>query len=183
MMMKKLEKMSDKDRKNVLAELVDHVQEVCDFEPAMKSKGKSDKQLVKMLEEAYPDLMPEDFGGNKITEENVAVFEQLGFTEEEKEPEKPTKASKSEKKSEETEKKAGETVKKERTMASILDELIEDGGSFENIAKKAQKAVEKRGGASKYTSSGIQAHLKFRLQQDPKWLKSRKLKQTDDGIE
>ncbi len=179
MMMKKLEKMSDKERKNALAELVDHVQEVCDFEPAMKSKGKSEKQLKEMLEEAYHDLEPEDFGEDKITEENVAVFDQLGFTEEE--PEK--KAEGKEKSEKKTEGKEKTGAKKEKTMASILDELIEEGGSFESIAKKAQKAVEKRGGATKYSPGGIRSHLKFRLQQDPKWLKSRKLKQTDDGIE
>ena len=81
--MKDLKKMSKKDRKEVLISVAAEVQDLCEFEPAIKTDGKSEKEINVLLTEAYGELTPED----KLSEKAIATFEFLGLREAEEEEE------------------------------------------------------------------------------------------------
>lgn len=92
--MKDVKSMSKKDRKAILIATAIEVQDICEFEPAIKTDGKAEKDLIPILKEAHAELTPDD----KLSEDAVAVFTFLGLIEEveeaEEEEEAPKKAAK-----------------------------------------------------------------------------------------
>lgn len=202
--MKDLKKMTKKERKEIFISTSAEVQDLCEFEPAIKTDGKSEKEIVAILTEAYVELTPED----KLSKEAVSTFEFLGlrkFTtveeeeetiedgiedatevpDEEEEEETPKKKSKKEPKEEEEKPKENKVEKKEGqvSMAIFIDGVVEGKGSFEELAVLVTKEYADRGKSTKCTVGTLKSHIKYRCNQDSKWLKSRKLKMTDDGIE
>ena len=81
--MKSLKSMSKKERKEVLIKVAVEVQDLCEFEPAIKTDGKAEKDLIVTLKEAHAELTPED----TLSKEAIAVFTFLGLIEEEEEEE------------------------------------------------------------------------------------------------
>lgn len=217
--MKDLKKMTKKERKETLISIAEEVQELCEFEPAIKTDGKSEKELIELLTEAYAELTPED----ALSKDAKSVFEFLGLREvteeeiedaveveeeEEEEVETPKKKAPAKKKAapkkakmevvqdeeeeeEEEQKpkaKAKAKPKKEKVegqlkMALFMDQVVEGKGSFAQLAVDVTDEYKERGVDKKCTTGQIKSHVKYRVSQDAKWLKSRKLKMTEDGIQ
>lgn len=101
-----------------LAKAVQELQKVGDFEPPMKTKGKSEKELEALLKEAAAELSPED----TLSKETQAIFKELKITvgeapeaEEEEEEEEEEEAAGEEE--EEEEAKDEKPAKKEKAAA------------------------------------------------------------------
>ena len=73
--MKSLKSMTKKGRKEVLIIVAAEMQDLCEFEPSIKTDGKSEKEIIVILTEAYGELTPED----KLSEKAIATFEFLGL--------------------------------------------------------------------------------------------------------
>ena len=74
--MKSLSKMNNDVRLNVLREAALELQEVCNFNPPFRSKGKTEEEVTKWLKEASVLLEPTD--QKKISEDTEDVLTQLG---------------------------------------------------------------------------------------------------------
>lgn len=75
--MSKLSKLSQEKLKELFTDVVEEIQEVCLFEPPLKPKGKSVKQLASMIKEAHGELTPDD----KLSVKALEVFQYLGLDE------------------------------------------------------------------------------------------------------
>jgi hypothetical protein len=76
-MMEKLSKMNNDVRLNVLRETALELQEICNFNPPFRSKGKTEEQVTAWLKEATPLLEPKD--QESISNETEDILTQLGF--------------------------------------------------------------------------------------------------------
>ncbi len=63
-------------RINVLIAVATELQKICEFEPAIKTKGKSEKELEKAIKEAAEALTPDD----KLSAEALKLFKELKLT-------------------------------------------------------------------------------------------------------
>lgn len=130
---------------------------------------KVDDLKEKMLEILNEEAEAEQEAAEKLHKKNIA--------------DKPTRTSSKEAPKKGATAKKGDgrpaNFKKEGSYAEFLDNLVKEGGSWEDILLSAQEEAEKRG---KKTALGtIKAHVKFRISKDAKFLG--KLKVTEDGIE
>lgn len=75
--MKKLSKMNNDERLNALRETALELQEICNFNPPFRSKGKTEEQVTVWLKEASPLLEPND--QKKISTETEDILYQLGL--------------------------------------------------------------------------------------------------------
>ena len=66
-------------------------------------------------------------------------------------------------------------------MAAFKDKMCRAGGTWENIASACAIEGESRGVQTKFTPSVLKAHVKFRLNHDPKFFGSSIV--TENGIE
>jgi len=108
--METLKKMSKKERKAALLSIAAEVQKICNFDDKPPKKGSED-EIVEWLTEGYQELEPDD----KLSEDAVVVFAELGIspvpnkeekgnntkTKKEAKTENPSKKEKSEEKSSE----------------------------------------------------------------------------------
>lgn len=76
--MKNLDEMNKYDRRDLLVLVAEEIQEVCPFEPPIRTEKKSEEELVALLKEAYVELTPDD--EQSLSERTISVFEQLKFT-------------------------------------------------------------------------------------------------------
>jgi outer membrane biosynthesis protein TonB len=195
-----------------LIKVAQELQEICEFEPAIKTKGKSEEDLKKVIAEAAESLTPED----KLSKDAIALFKEMKITvgggaaeeeeeeEEEEAPVKPAKAAKTPakaKEEEEEEEEEEKPAKKEKavkepkpkkekkekkekgpTIAQFIDECLLAGGKFEDMAVKVTEESGNRGTARTYKVGAIRSHLAFRVKSNPEFLTSKGLVETEDGV-
>jgi len=140
--------LTKKERKALFIDVAKELQDLCEFEPPIDTKGKTEDQLKLLLKEAYVTLLPDD----ELTDEATAVFDHLGLGDEaeekeeaEEEEEAVMKVEKSEKK--ETAKPRTRVPKAEKIAfftpliskgKSTRDQLIEKGmKKFPSLTKGA----------------------------------------------
>jgi len=75
-------------------------------------------------------------------------------------------------------KTTAKTEKKQPTAAETFDKVILAGGTYDDICKKMNAYNKKIGGKVKYTQGTINAHIKYRLSKNPKYLGKLKVKET-----
>ena len=59
-----------------LVKVAQELQDICEFEPAIKTKGKSEEDLKKVIAEAAEALTPED----KLSKDALAIFKEMKIT-------------------------------------------------------------------------------------------------------
>jgi hypothetical protein len=131
--MKDLSEMNKKDRKEVLIDVAKEIQDICEFEPSIKTDRRSEKEIIGMLTEAHAALEPED----ELSEKAIAVFEFMGLIESDDETQVEKKA---EKKAEM--KVAEDTSEDESNLVELvtnakklkdLKELVKTNDEFEGV--------------------------------------------------
>lgn len=137
--MKSLSKMNNDVRLNVLREAALELQEVCNFNPPFRSKGKTEEEVTKWLKEASVLLEPTD--QKKISEDTEDVLTQLGVwpfaeTVEPVEPVEPVKEP-------EEEAEDNSNMENEINIASSVREL-------KDIAKTNEEFKSIRGNLASY---------------------------------
>ena len=68
--MKNLDEMSKTDRKDLFVEVAKEIQEVCEFEPPIRTEKKSEEELISLLREAFVELTADD----ELSEKAKSVF-------------------------------------------------------------------------------------------------------------
>lgn len=67
-------------------------------------------------------------------------------------------------------------------MTEIIDDVIEEGGTWERIVYDLQWRAKQMGYRQKITTRILKKHIKYRLSTHPGWLTQRHLKMTNKGI-
>ena len=71
--------------------------------------------------------------------------------------------------------------KREGSFAAFMDEVVKEGGTWDELLKRIKKEAEKRNYKISITLSYVKSHAVNRKKKDPKFLG--KLKITEEGIE
>lgn len=147
-------------------------------------------KLYKELEETITELVKPEV--DKFSDETQAVIDvimagegliaekETDSAESETEKEEPEKPKATPTKAKPKAKSKAEEEKKLPSLMSVMDELIEHGGPWEDIIAELRKAVEERGLVTPPTVGTIRAHYRYRMRQNPQYFGKRKL--MDDGI-
>ena len=183
------------------ADLVESVKEALELIDPLNDKFT--KETMAVIQELGPEIYPTEEEkeeaeevAEKLHKKNVAsksvrkpvVEEPEEEEEEEEEDEEPLTPSGKKQipipvKKPAPAKKTGEgrpaNFKKEGSYAEYLDNLVKEGGAWDDLFTSAQQEAETRG--KKIAMGTLKAHVKFRLSKDAKFLG--KLKVTADGIE
>jgi outer membrane biosynthesis protein TonB len=183
--------MAKKLTKRQLVAAYKELDKVIGVDPPIDYEDLSVEEFARELLETVEELVEP---GDKFSDSTQAIFDQLkeepeepeDDPEEKEEPDdEPEEDDKEEDDPEEKEEpddepeeddKENEKFKREGSFAAFVDDLMEEGGTWEEILEKAKPEAEKRNTKSLSSIGALKAHVKYRNSKGKNW------KSSDKGV-